>query len=84
MKNFLYWELKSFMESQMVWRSDYQWSMIDMTLKNFIEVRQMTLNDPKFDIKKSLDTLLSIWFSQPDLTAEEDQASGWFRPLPLV
>ena len=58
--------------------------MIDMTLKNFIEVRQMTLNDPKFDIKKSLDTLLSIWFSQPDLTAEEDQASGWFRPLPLV
>ena len=58
--------------------------MIDMTLKNFIEVRQMTLNDPKFDIKKSLDTLLSIWFSQPDLTAEEDQASCWFRPLPLV
>ena len=28
-----------------------------MTLKNQIEMRQMTLNDPKFDIKKSLDTL---------------------------
>ena len=29
------------------------------TLKNLIEIRQMTLNDPKFDIKKPLDTLLS-------------------------
>ena len=28
------------------------------TLKNFIEMKQMTLNDPKFDIKKSLNTLL--------------------------
>ena len=28
-----------------------------MTLKKFIEMRQMTLNDPKFDIKKSRDTL---------------------------
>ena len=27
------------------------------TLKNFIEMRHMTLNNPKFDIKKSLDTL---------------------------
>ena len=27
------------------------------TLKNLIEIWQMTLNDPKFDIKKSLDTL---------------------------
>ena len=27
------------------------------TLKNFIEMRQMTLISPKFDIKKSLDTL---------------------------
>ena len=27
-----------------------------MTLKKFIEMRQMTLNDPKFDIKKSRDT----------------------------
>ena len=27
------------------------------TLENLIEMWQMTLNDPKFDIKKSLDTL---------------------------
>ena len=27
------------------------------TLKNLIEMKQMTLNDPKFDIKKLLDTL---------------------------
>ena len=27
------------------------------TLKNLIEMRQMTLNDPNFDIKKSSDTL---------------------------
>ena len=29
-----------------------------MTLKKLIEMTQMTLNDPKFNIKKSLDTLL--------------------------
>ena len=29
-----------------------------MTLKKFIEMRQMTLNDPKSDIKKSRDTLV--------------------------
>ena len=28
-----------------------------MTLKNFIEMKQITVNNPKFDIKKSLDTL---------------------------
>ena len=28
------------------------------TQKNLIDMKQMTLNDPKFDIKKSLDTLL--------------------------
>ena len=28
------------------------------TLKNLIEMRQMTLIDPKFDIKKTRDTLL--------------------------
>ena len=27
------------------------------TLKNFIDMRHMTLSNPKFDIKKSLDTL---------------------------
>ena len=27
------------------------------TLKNLIEMKQMTLNDPKFDIQKLLDTL---------------------------
>ena len=30
------------------------------TLKSLIKMRQMTLNDPKFDIKKSLDTLLCL------------------------
>ena len=29
-----------------------------MILKNQIEMKQMTLNDPKFDIKKSLDALI--------------------------
>ena len=53
------------MENQMAWRSKLP--MIDtknmtlkskiMTLKNLTEKRQMTLNDPKPDIKKSLDTL---------------------------
>ena len=28
------------------------------SLKNLIEMRQITLNDPNFDIKKSLDTLI--------------------------
>ena len=30
------------------------------TPENLIEMWQMTLNDPKFDIKKSLDTLLCL------------------------
>ena len=30
------------------------------TLKILIEMKQMTLNDPKFDIKKSLDTRLLV------------------------
>ena len=30
------------------------------TLKNLIGMRQMTLSDPKFDIKKSLETLF-LW-----------------------
>ena len=30
------------------------------TLKNLIKMREMTLNDPKFDIKKSLDTLKGV------------------------
>ena len=34
-----------------------------MALKNPIEMRQMTLNDPKFDIKISLDTLLKGKFA---------------------
>ena len=32
-------------------------------LKNLIEMRQMTLNDPKFDIKKSLDSLACMSFT---------------------
>ena len=28
-----------------------------IALKNLIEMKQITLNDPKFDMKKSLDTL---------------------------
>ena len=31
------------------------------TLKNLIEMRLMTLNDPKFIIKKPLDTLKAIF-----------------------
>ena len=34
------------------------------THKNLIKMRQMTLNDCKFDIKKSLDTLLHLYISQ--------------------
>ena len=30
------------------------------TLKNLIEMWQMNLNDPKFDIRKSLDTLVLL------------------------
>ena len=49
----------------MAWRSELPMMSIKnmtlknkiMTLKNLIEMKQMTLNDPKFDIKKLLDTL---------------------------
>ena len=32
-----------------------------MTLKNLIEMRQITLNDPKFDIKKLLGILINLY-----------------------
>ena len=49
----------------MAWRSELPMMSIKnmtlknkiTTLKNLIEMKQMTLNDPKFDIKKLLDTL---------------------------
>ena len=31
-----------------------------MTLKNVTEISQMTLNDPNFDLKNSLDTMWMI------------------------
>ena len=53
------------MENQMAWRSELPMISIKnmtlknkiTTLKNLIEMKQMTLNDPKFDIQKLLDTL---------------------------
>ena len=66
MKTFLYQESEFSVENQMAWRPELQMvNIINMTLKskittqkNLIEMRPMTLNYPKFDIKKSLDTLL--------------------------
>ena len=48
------------------WRSKLpMMNIVNMTLKNkiatlnnFMEMRHMTLNDPKLDIKRSLDTLV--------------------------
>ena len=65
MKTSFYRECELSVENQMAWRSELPMMNIInttlknkiMTLKNLIEMRQMTLNDPKFDIKKSLDTL---------------------------
>ena len=67
MKTFLYQESESSTENQVAWRSELPTrNIINMTLykhdkittlKNLIEMRQVTLNDPKFGIKKSLDTL---------------------------
>ena len=60
-KTFLYQESEFSMENQMAWRSDLpMMNTINMTLKNLTEFRQMTLNDPKFDIKKFLDTLVKL------------------------
>ena len=67
MKTFLYRESEFSIENQVTWRSELpKKNIINMTLKNkittlknVIEMRQMTLNDPKFDIKKSLDTLVN-------------------------
>ena len=38
------------------------------TLKNLIKMREMTLNDPKFDIKKSLDTMKGVGIYMYDVT----------------
>ena len=54
------------MENQLACRSELPIiDIINMTpkkkitsLKNLIEMREITLNDPNFDIKKSLDTLI--------------------------
>ena len=65
MKTFLYWEPEFSMENQSmeinVTNDEYCKGDPEnkiMTLKKFIEMRQMTLSDPKFDIKKSRDTLV--------------------------
>ena len=61
-ENFLYRDSEFCVENQMGWCSEL--SIVNiiniMTLKNLIEIIQLTLNDPKFDIKKSLDTLLCL------------------------
>ena len=71
MKTFLNRESEVSIENQRAWRSELpMMNIINMTLKNKIttlknltEMRQMTLNVPKFDIKKSLDNL-SVLTSQ--------------------
>ena len=68
MKTFLYRESEFSVDNQMAWQSELPTrNIIKITLKNkittrenLIEVRQMIMNDPKFDIKKSLDTLLKV------------------------
>ena len=40
-------------------RNRWVWWMVSI-VKNLIEMRQMTLNDPKFDLRKSLDTLIGF------------------------
>ena len=35
------------------------------TLKNLIEMREITLHGPKFDLKISLDTMLQLTMLQP-------------------
>ena len=65
MKTFLYRESEFSMENKMARRSELPMRNIInmtlknkiMTLKNLIEMRQMSLKDPKFDNEKSLDTL---------------------------
>ena len=54
--------------------------------ENLIEMRQMTLNDPKFDIKKSPDTLkefsggkLNRWLT--NIMTEE---LGWFLLISIL
>ena len=47
-----YRESEFSMVNQMAWRSELR-----TRNKNLIEMSQMTLNDPKFDIEKSLDTV---------------------------
>ena len=69
MKTFLYQESEFSVENQVAWISELPMTnIIHMTLKNkitilknLIEMREMTLNDPKFDVSKSLDTLLHGW-----------------------
>ena len=78
MKTFLYQESEFTTENQMASKSELpMMNVINMalknkimTLKNLIEMKEMTLNDPKFDIKKSLDTLMGnmksfffVWMS---------------------
>ena len=65
-KTLRYRESEFSMENQLACRSELPIiDIINMTLKkkitslkNLIEMRQITLNDPNFDIKKSLDTLI--------------------------
>ena len=62
MKTFLYQEFEFPVENQTASRSELpMMNIVNMTLKkkittlkNLAEMRQMTLNDPKFDIKISL------------------------------
>ena len=71
MKTFLYQESEFSVENQVTWRSELPMMNIIQitlknkitTLKNLIEVREITLNDPKFGINKSLDTLLYDWLN---------------------
>ena len=59
------------MENQMTWRLELPMMNIIQitlknkiaTLKNLIEMMEITLNDPKFGINKSLDTLLYDWLN---------------------
>ena len=72
MKTFFFRESEFSVENQMTWRSELpMMNIINMTLKNkitalknLIEMRLMTPNDPKFDIKKSLAVLFHRNYQQ--------------------
>ena len=68
MKSYLYQESEFSMENQMAWRSELpMMSIINITpknkittLKNHIEMSEMTQNDPKFDFNSDVNNEILV------------------------